>query len=128
MLGLWGADETLLSECGEACNDLDDFFFDYLIWLADTYSGDLDIVMTAFANDPTKAAEFGIGTDAWQAHIELVDAEVLRDAGLYHFYSLGEGHAMTGNGMYTPRVAGQSFAGWLTKVLAGELLHLRGAH
>jgi hypothetical protein len=128
MSGLWRAADVLSSECNDACTDPSNLYFDYLVWVANTYSGDLDIVMSAFSSDPVEAAEFGISEDEWESHVAAVDGRLLPTAGLYHFYADRPGHAFTSSGMYTVTIGGQTFASWLNRVLAGELVHLRGAH
>jgi len=125
---LWGAAEALSSECDDACDDPENLYFDYMVWLADTYSGDLDIVMSAFTRDPVEAAALGMSQDEWEAYIAAVDSRLLPTAGLYHFYADRSGHAFTSSGMYSVPVGGGTFASWLSRVVAGDLVRLRGAH
>ncbi len=123
MIELWGADQTMLSECGEACGEPANFFFDYFAWLVKTYSGEIHFSFSAFLNDPIEIREFGISQDAWVTHLESVRSEILDGSQSSTFYHDSRGHTVI-NSMYTIRVGELTVAEWLGLVLDDKPQHV----
>ena len=123
MLNLWGAGDTMLSECGKSCGKPDDFFVDYFAWLVDTYGDDLDIALSAFMEDPVEMREFGIDREEWATHLESVRKEVLEGSNGSTFYHDSRAHTYV-NSMYTITAEGLTVAGWLGLVLDNRPEHV----
>ena len=122
MIELWGADRTMLSECGEACSDPINFFFDYFAWLMNTYSG-IDVAISAFLNDPVEIREFGISQDEWVTHLQSVRSKILDRSKSSTFYHDSRGHTVISS-MYTIRVGEMTVAEWLGLVLDDKPRHV----
>ena len=116
MIELWGADQTMLSKCGESCNKPENFFFDYFVWLVDTYNDELDIAFMAFLDDPVETREFGISIDTWDAHLRSLRSKTLHGTNASTFYHNSRGHTVI-NSMYTTKVGDVTVADWLRLVL-----------
>jgi hypothetical protein len=123
MVELWAADQTMLSECAEACSDPANFFFDYFSWLVETYDTEIDVALSAYMNDHVETREFGISEDAWVVHLEFLRSEVLNGTSSSTFYVDSMGHVLT-RAMYTTKVGELTLADWLGLVLAGKSQHV----
>ncbi len=123
MTELWGADQTLLSECGVSCGDSTDIFFDYFAWMVETFGADVAIAMSAFLNDPVETYEFGISVDTWLAQLRLLRSKFLNGKKSCTFFVDARGHMLT-NSMYTTTAGALTLADWLGLVLDDRPCHV----
>lgn len=123
MVGLWGADRSMLVECGAACSDPTNFFVEHFSWLVRTYGGEISIALSAYINDPVEINEFGISEDDWVAHLELVRSDILYGNNSSTFYVDSRGHIVS-DSMYATRAGALTLADWLRLVVGDKPLHV----
>lgn len=132
----WGLDETMLADCGEDCQDKDDFLLDFVMHLAKTHPERTQGLISSTA-DATIRQFYGFSANDCKAVLPNMSAttfgEGLLDAreklasfdsfGSYIFD--GSSHTMIGgSGFYSKEVNDVSLRDWVADLLDGTPSHV----
>ena len=137
----WGLDKTLLVECGDDCDNPDDFISDMFDHLRSefpdmhggVFSSTGDQTIRAFAGygwaggyNMCKDIPTAVTATVYQAGLnQLRDKAIAGGPGFGTFYVLGSGHTiLRGSAFYSTMMGGTSLTQWIEGTLAGTSSHV----